>query len=520
MAAPVPRPAPSWGLTALLLGMMALGSESFVVNCTYTILNEDHRDNNTRAEVAFRYGVCTTTEGVQYVMSEPVEKLGFLPLDVLRLNLQEDPDAAGKSRSTSGGPKPIYELSGEPVYKVNGMLGRSSLAIPAGRLAYEERDLIIIRMAYTNGEPSCDENCVREGMFTGNNDVIYGYDFAGNVADQVYESSYGQTNFPENKAVIVTVNMGKAMPTQYCPTTSESSLADSKVPSQHGIEPRDYTHREYWLPSAMGGCTWAGLGSVGCAPPGTIPRAGACQTWIRNSRGTVRAHEFGHNYGLSHGGVESNTGTYNAYGDYSSIMGISAQWKSFIAPDRDALGWFPSDVIRDPTMAPAAYKLAALIEQPLSLDSEVFMALKFWCSSCVSSGITGGYIYISFRTNEGYDKDLEYDDLDDKVFVHIQRKYYGSYGQGTELLKVMDEFSSRFDVSAAGYSIKVCSLQVPSRIASVAVVPISMASSIESACSNVKLPEAGPGKSVFRLSAVASFTSSTITTATKARAVA
>ena len=89
-----------------------------------------------------------------------------------------------------------------------------------------------------------------------------------------------------------------------------------------GIDPKTYTHREYFIPTSVAGCNWGGLAYVGCATPG--PRKpGACQAWIRDRYATTRAHEFGHNLGASHAG-----GAGVEYGDNSGVMGSARNWKA------------------------------------------------------------------------------------------------------------------------------------------------------------------------------------------------
>jgi hypothetical protein len=221
------------------------------------ILNEDHHvdSNQGEIEVSFRYGVCVTANGTEHFFSEDVGKLAFNPGDMLTLNLQEDTEAeeeAGRARSLQTGPLPNYVVREAPLYRVKETLSwELAPQVPRGRNPpNEERDLIIIRVKYANGEPSCDEACVREGMFRGNDDTIYGYEYRGNVADQVYESSFGQTFFPESKARVVTVTLDKSMETQYCPTGTLASDADARLKlAPYFIDSRSYTHREYWLPS-------------------------------------------------------------------------------------------------------------------------------------------------------------------------------------------------------------------------------------------------------------------------------
>jgi len=73
-------------------------------------------------------------------------------------------------------------------------------------------------------------------------------------------------------------------------------IADDKVKQQFGgLNPKSFTHVEYFVPRTFGQCSWGGLGNVGCARPGEAQRPGACFTVIRDAFPTTRMHELGHN---------------------------------------------------------------------------------------------------------------------------------------------------------------------------------------------------------------------------------
>jgi hypothetical protein len=79
----------------------------------------------------------------------------------------------------------------------------------------------------------------------------------------------------------------------------EIGLEADDIARSMGIEPNDFSHRMYVLPQDLGGCTFGGLGYVGCTST-------YCKTWIRQPAGGTMAHELGHNLGVWHSALDSN----------------------------------------------------------------------------------------------------------------------------------------------------------------------------------------------------------------------
>ena len=240
-------------------------------------------------------------------------------------------------------------------------------------------------------------------------------------------------SFDESNSVVLSVNMGKKAPKGGdCPIDAEGFLANQKAKQQSGKDPMDYTHREYIIPWSFG-CAWGGLANVGCANDGDGPQPGACFAWINEDYPTTRAHEFGHNIGLDHGGRWGQE-----YGDDSSIMGASASWRGFTAPSRFFMGWL-TDAAKKTYSSAGLVSLRSLHLNPSTDTSGDYSALAFNCAQCEaeSAGLTGGEIIVSFRTPNGYDRDLD-GSFQNKVSVHLQPEGYGSWWQGiTELLAVL-----------------------------------------------------------------------------------
>ena len=120
----------------------------------------------------------------------------------------------------------------------------------------------------------------------------------------IRDSSYGRLSWPPSLGRIVSVDMGVS--TSYhgsdCPTDEMLTLAKAKVQDQHGIDAASYTHFELFIPTQIAGCAWQGYAPVGCCKAHEARRGGACWSMIRDGWAATRAHEFGHNIGLGHGG--------------------------------------------------------------------------------------------------------------------------------------------------------------------------------------------------------------------------
>uniref|UniRef100_A0A7S4BJM5 Uncharacterized protein n=4 Tax=Chrysotila carterae TaxID=13221 RepID=A0A7S4BJM5_CHRCT len=124
------------------------------------------------------------------------------------------------------------------------MFSRS--ASPAAS-ASDVRTLLTIRVAYQDVEPACDEACLIRSMW--GEYTLKGVE--GSSADIFRTSSYGFTDWPNNNNArkIVTVQLEKPMPRQWCQYSAEGAAARAALSISHpNLNFADYRHIEYILP--------------------------------------------------------------------------------------------------------------------------------------------------------------------------------------------------------------------------------------------------------------------------------
>jgi hypothetical protein len=302
------------------------------ITCRFELLAEDYVDE---AVGDITYGACRPID------AETTNRTVFLlgGIETLRtgqtVTVSIEAAATGVNSRVASMPLASFVVDGQPAFDV--VTVHAVEAAPAHRSSTDERSLLTMRLVYTDDTErasDCDEACVRASMWGA----------VHSVASITLESSYGVSSYPQSQGVVISVGMGKAKPTSGCPTSAEADLADAAAVGQ-GYDPTTFTHREYFLPPKFGGCTFAGLAQVGCAPP--FKHGSACRSWIAsymsnyNYRIRVRLHEFGHNLGLKHASKATAE-----YGDGTSIMGSHNFLLAYNAPNRIQMGWLAEHAVQ------------------------------------------------------------------------------------------------------------------------------------------------------------------------------
>jgi hypothetical protein len=169
-----------------------------------------------------------------------------------------------------------------------------------------------------------------------------------------------------------------------CSPDAWASAADAKA-SELGIQLSNFPRRIYVLPATA--CTWAGLGTLG----GNVSRS-----WVNGQYcgyHDVYAHEFGHNIGMHHSGVQGG----NEYADTSDIMGYAGVGlRQVNGPHKIQMGWLPSTSVA--TVGNGSYSLAPLEAMPGTLQG--YSVLK------IAKPDTGETYFLSYRRPIGFDSIL------------------------------------------------------------------------------------------------------------------
>lgn len=317
-------------------------------------------------------------------------------------------------------------------------------------VGHGDRDVLIMRVNYAGATPSyCDEDCVNRNMWTGTNSV-----------DSMYnEVSFGAVRFPANMGQVITVDVPNgAWANSGCKFWEIGLEADEAARAQ-GIEPNDYTHRSYVIPQSTGGCSFGGLGYVGCS-------ATYCKTWVRQAAGGTLAHELGHNLGVWHSATDyNNDGVEDAeYGDNSDVMGSSTNWRGMNSVHRIVLNWLPTNIIQSYT------------EAELTCSNDVHKTLvslsRAYDASVGPSAITfpriaagRGTYYVSLRTSNGVDASLA-GTWQNKVFVHYHATHSTRFQVNSHLVTTLTAGQS-WTETTTGVTVSVSSINANTGVASI-----------------------------------------------------
>ena len=307
--------------------------------------------------------------------------------------------------------------------------------------------LLTVRLVYTDVEPDyCDEACAAEGMF-GSVSAVGGAKM-GSVDGLLRDSSYGAVSFDESLSVVVSVEMQRAVMQEAdgCHPEEAREEAD-RLLRIRGIEPLEYSLREYFVPRQFGSCLWGGHAPrFGCL---ALPSPIDCYIFVRDPHPVTRAHELGHTLGLHHAWTREG----GEFGDESSVMGGSRHWKGFNAPNRFQLGWLPLQSIAE-VGVPAPDDGAAEAAR-IHVIRSLHLPPNSCCAASSALRLRGNVpeLWVSYRERAGYDEDLP-EQLGFRVMVHALRQDDGGLYHGTTLLAVLDHNESYL---GENHAIHVCS---------------------------------------------------------------
>jgi len=431
-----------------MIASIPMSAASTVVQCTAKIVMEDHFPGDVgtvidhgdpdggRGGTHFGYVLCVESSrrredehpNVYLLKDQSPDTTSFSHDQVLELELMSAPlsDAELEECLSPSCRIQSFEVvsvidshSAPPVAPPTQEAVAASGAVDTA--ANGARTILFMRVEYQDDSVSyCDEACVRDRAYAGTRNM-----------DEMYrESSYNTISFPSSSVRVVTVRLAKrAVDQANCPYWNIGLDADAAVRSQLGFEPNDYTHRAYYIPTTIPGCSFGGLAYVGCSST-------YCKSWMRTSSGTTLAHEIGHNLGWRHAGLDTeDDGQQNSeYGDVSGIMGSAWQWRGVNAPHRIQSGWIPSTAVRSITPSCSAsqqFRLGGLAYTPGSKASTSVVTLA-------RTGAGGGTYYISYRAASGYDATMSslY-----KSKVLINYKIGNSNSQLVKALETGDTYS-------------------------------------------------------------------------------
>lgn len=445
---------------------------TITVACTFGSVSEDSfPDDDSLSWKGYDYNVCTDVDGVTYYLVEDNTTKHFADGEALHLTLSVVTPSPNVRDS------PHSDTTNDSLYRVanvvsllseGGEVRASSLDEPAFLSGSKPKimDVLVILTDYNDNKPSyTNEKKVMDDLY-------------GTMSDMVTKSTYGRVLLPRERGRVVTVKMGENWNgRKKCDAGQIMRVAKEKVRQQHpSVDPDSFTFREFHIPDKPnGGCTWGGVADAGCGHPSLLPRPGGCWTVIRVPAIHARMHELGHNLGLLHAdGFDPKIGKFREYGDPAAALSASYVFTGFVAPAKGALGVLrttPGEVINWSGPSNEGFMALGSLSLPLNQPGAMAVAIKFTCPKCRTKinvdgwrkvsdfqKISGGYVWVSFRGDEGYSSYKLGKELQNKVYVHWARPYRSpTLNDGTELWAVLAS-GENFSPPSTGYTVHVCSI--------------------------------------------------------------
>jgi hypothetical protein len=298
---------------------------------------------------------------------------------VYRLQMPRNPKAVGTSgrevtlRGTPNGRS--LQLDETAVQSLETQL--STQAIGTGTTdatqlaATTMRKTLVMTASFNDAAAECSTASVQNLMFTDPNNLS---------VDDLYQwMSQGRIGFTGAVAGPYAMNEAGAGLCNYDGWAAKLDAAAKAA----GIDPAQYTHRVYVLPSSTS-CA-AGLGDLGGSAP---------QAWVKHCNlPDVYAHELGHNLGMHHASTPTSE-----YDDTSDVMGYSGiGLRGVNAAHSDQMGWRASTQVRTVTTS-GFYDVA-----PLQLAAGTALAPQVL--KIPKPGSTE-YYYVSYRQPSSFDANM------------------------------------------------------------------------------------------------------------------
>jgi len=423
------------------------------VTCTFNaiIVEDMHPGDAGAQDDGFEWAECTDDAGVVHYLADNDATESIEQGSRVHLVLEDAPapEVKGLTLPWLNEHKPFYEAVSVEI--IDGSFIESNAVVTHTTQETKVMKVVSIvcnyndhKVTYINEQGIMDALYLTEAEFAASKKSG---SYPGSLSDMIAKSSYGKVSLPRSEGKVVTIEMGSNWADiTGCPVNDIATTAKAKAIEQYPDVDFDSFHFfEYFIPNQPnGGCTWGGLASVGCGHYSVIGE-GKCNAWYRSGQPFVRAHELGHNLGFLHAGGDQN-GNFVEYGDPEASMGASYRFSSFIASAR-----YQSDFLEDEIgqvvtwegQSGAQWKLQSL-SLPLGQEGASAVAIKFECATCVPrvsahKHVTGGNLWVQFRGDEGYSALHLHDQYENKVYVHLARKYSNKrYGKGSEMWAKLD----------------------------------------------------------------------------------
>eukprot|EP00041_Stephanoeca_diplocostata_P005620 m.65069 g.65069 ORF g.65069 m.65069 type:complete len:919 (+) comp15908_c0_seq5:148-2904(+) len=214
---------------------------------------------------------------------------------------------------------------------------RRSMTMPD--VTTDFHSVLFVSVAFDIGNATsdtyCNETCIRKNMWS--NRPTF-------VRQLMVESSYNALDFREEDSEFLSITLAGNASTTPC---SMRNLTNNALVVMQAMRPADtawwtsFDHVVFYIPRQISGCSWAGLGQIGCRV--------SCRLWMRSSGSGTLAHELMHNLGMNHASTDRNNDNVidQEYGDRSDIVGGASALTNSNAPHREQLGWLPLARVRD-----------------------------------------------------------------------------------------------------------------------------------------------------------------------------